>query len=108
MADAADKRPAGWMMALPSSMFLVEDAAQRGEAESAGKKTKVQESAGRKMALPSSVYLQERTGRCCGQTPSWMGNGSSFLYVLGGRCGSEGGSRKCWKKKRKVQESTGW
>ena len=102
MEDAADERPAGWVMALPSSMFLVEDADHREEAESAGKKpTKVQESAGRKMALPSSIYLQERNGRCCGRTPSWMGDGSSFLYVLGGRCGSEGGSRKCWKKTNK-------
>ena len=61
MEDAADERPAGWVMALPSSMFLVEDAAQRGEAESAGKKK--QQSAG----------------------ISWTEDGTPFLYLLTGK-----------------------
>ena len=52
-------------------------------------------------ALPSSIYLEEKMEDAADRrTPSWMEDGSSFLYVLSGRCGSEGGSRKCWKKQK--------
>ena len=81
MEDAADGRPAGWVMALPSSMFLVEDAAQREEAESAGKKKK---SAGVNWMVAGSSFLYLLRGKKWKilRAPNWMKDSSSLLYLL--------------------------